>query len=72
RFILCAGAGGYSSTRLFETEGTYLAPSEQTPEGVLAHFDEIADISKQCEYQSGSGQGEKFLKKAMAFLKSQA
>jgi NAD(P)-dependent dehydrogenase (short-subunit alcohol dehydrogenase family) len=72
RFILCAGAGGYSSTRLFETEGTYLAPSEQTPEGVLAHFDEISDISKQCEYQSGSGQGEKFLKKAMAFLKSQA
>jgi NAD(P)-dependent dehydrogenase (short-subunit alcohol dehydrogenase family) len=72
RFILCAGAGGYSSTRLFETEGTYLAPSEQTPEGVLAHFDEIADISKQCEYLSGSGQGEKFLKKAMAFLKSQA
>jgi NAD(P)-dependent dehydrogenase (short-subunit alcohol dehydrogenase family) len=71
RFILCAGAGGYSSTRLFETEGTYLAPSEQTPEGVLAHFDEISDISKQCEYQSGSGQGEKFLKKAMAFLKSQ-
>jgi NAD(P)-dependent dehydrogenase (short-subunit alcohol dehydrogenase family) len=72
RFILCAGAGGYASTRLFETEGTYLAPSEQTPEGVVAHFDEIADTSKQCEYKSGSGQGEKFLTKAMAFLKSQA
>jgi NAD(P)-dependent dehydrogenase (short-subunit alcohol dehydrogenase family) len=72
RFILCAGAGGYSSTRLFETEGTYLAPGEQTPEGVLAHIDEISDTSKQCEYKSGSGQGEKFLTKAMAFLKSQA
>jgi len=72
RFILCAGAGGYSSTRLFETEGTYLAPSDQTPEGVLAHINEISDTSKQCEYKSGSGQGEKFLTKAMAFLKSQA
>lgn len=72
RFILCAGAGGYASTRLFETEGTYLAPKDQTPEGVLAHFDEISDTSKQCEYKSGSGQGEKFLTKAMAFLKSQA
>ena len=72
RFILCAGAGGYASTRLFETEGTYLAPEDQTPEGVLANFDEISDTSKQCEYQAGSGQGEKFLGKAMAYLKSQA
>ena len=72
RFILCAGAGGYSSTRLFETEGTYLAPEDQTPEGVLANFDEISDISVQKEMKSGSGQGEKFLTKAMAFLKSQS
>jgi len=72
RFILCAGAGGYASTRLFETEGTYLAPNDQTPEGVLSKFDEISDTSVQKEMKSGSGQGEKFLTKAMAFLKSQA
>jgi len=72
RFILCAGAGGYASTRLFETEGTYLAPKDQTPEGVLSKFDEISDTSVQKEMKSGSGQGEKFLTKAMAFLKSQA
>jgi len=72
RFILCAGAGGYASTRLFETEGTYLAPADQTPEGVLSKFDEISDTSVQKEMKSGSGQGEKFLTKAMAYLKTQA
>jgi len=72
RFILCAGAGGYASTRLFETEGTYLAPKDQTPEGVLSKFDEISDTSVQKEMKSGSGQGEKFLTKAMAYLKTQA
>jgi len=38
----------------------------------LANFDEISDISVQKEMKSGSGQGEKFLTKAMAFLKSQS
>jgi nucleoside-diphosphate-sugar epimerase len=68
RLILAAGAGGYSSTRLFETEGVFLPPEYQTPEGVEAAFDQINDTSNQEEYLVGSKQGEKFLTKAMAYL----
>lgn len=32
RLILCAGAGGYAATRIFETDGIYLSPEDQTPE----------------------------------------
>lgn len=32
RYILCAGSGGFSSTKLFETEGIFLPEAEQTPE----------------------------------------
>jgi NAD(P)-dependent dehydrogenase (short-subunit alcohol dehydrogenase family) len=70
RLILAAGAGGYSSTRLFETEGVFLPPEDQTPEGVQAAYGKINDTSKQDEYTAGSKQGEKFLTKAMAYLKN--
>ena len=70
RYILCAGAGGYSSTRLFETDGTYLPPDLQTPESVFNHWQEISDVENQIELKSGNGQAEKFLSKAMAHLKS--
>ncbi len=70
RFILCAGAGGYASTSLFETQGIFLGPDQQTPEDVAANLDKISDTTDQCQYASGSGQGEKFLGKAMAFLKN--
>jgi len=72
RLILAAGAGGYASTRLFETDGVFLPADKQTPEDVTAAYDQINDTSKQEAFISGSGQGEKFLKKAMAYLKSQA
>jgi len=71
RFILCAGAGGYASTRLFETDGVYLSPEQQTPEAVVANWDGISDVGNQSALKSGSKQGEKFLTKAMAFVKSQ-
>jgi NAD(P)-dependent dehydrogenase (short-subunit alcohol dehydrogenase family) len=70
RLILAAGAGGYSSTRLFETEGVFLPPEQQTPEGVQAAYGRINDTSQQDEYTAGSKQGEKFLTKAMTYLKS--
>jgi NAD(P)-dependent dehydrogenase (short-subunit alcohol dehydrogenase family) len=70
RYILCAGAGGYSSTRLFETEGVFLPPTQQTPELVLKNWDGISNIEHQKELTSGSGQAEKFLGKAMAHIKA--
>lgn len=71
RFILCAGAGGYASTRLFETDGIFLSEEQQIPENVIAGIDTISDISTQKTLASGAGQTEKFLTKAMAFLESQ-
>jgi NAD(P)-dependent dehydrogenase (short-subunit alcohol dehydrogenase family) len=41
RTILCAGAGGYARTHIYETDGIYLPPEEQSPENVRAHIDAI-------------------------------
>ncbi len=69
RTILCAGAGGYAATHIYETEGLYLAPAEQTPEMVMALLDEIRDEIGQKELTTGAQQTEKFLHKAMISLK---
>ena len=71
RFILCAGAGGYASTRLFETDGVFLPAEQQSPESILENWEQISNTDNQKEMQSGNGQGEKFLSKAMAYIKSQ-
>lgn len=70
RMILCAGAGGYASARLFETDGIFLAPDQQTPEQVLAHWDAVNDTGHQAELVSGMKQSEKFLTKAFAFVQA--
>ncbi|MEX1670966.1 SDR family NAD(P)-dependent oxidoreductase [Zhongshania guokunii] len=70
RQILCAGAGGYASARLVETDGIFLSAEEQTPESVAAQWQAVNDISTQQELESGMKQSEKFLSKAMAKLKS--
>ncbi|WP_101756638.1 SDR family NAD(P)-dependent oxidoreductase [Oceanicoccus sp. KOV_DT_Chl] len=70
RMILCAGAGGYASTRLFETEGTFLPAEKQTPEKVLENWAAINDASNQSELASGLKQSEKFLDKASAYTQT--
>lgn len=70
RMILCAGAGGYASSRIFETDGVYLPPEEQTPEAVLGQWDAINDTRKQAPIEAGMKQSEKFLLKAQAYLES--
>ncbi len=67
--ILCAGGGGYASTRLFETDGVFIAPGQQTPEEVLRLWDQINDTSDQTALEVGPQQPEKFLKKAAAALR---
>lgn len=69
RQILCAGAGGYATTRLFESDGIYLKPDEQTPENIMARMDAINSTEGQAELAHGGKQTEKFLLKAMAALK---
>ena len=68
RVVLCAGAGGYAATKIYETEGIYLPPEQQTPEGVAANFDAIISGEGQKEFQQGGEQGIKFLTKAAAHL----
>ncbi len=70
RHILCAGAGGYASTRLFETDGIFLPVEQQTAEDVLANWDRVNDTSNQTALESGAKQTEKFLAKAMAHLQA--
>jgi len=71
RFILCAGAGGYSSASIFETEGCFIPQAEQNPETVREHWHELTAQDNQAALTSGSKQGEKFVMKAMAFMKLQ-
>ncbi|MCJ8321711.1 MAG: SDR family NAD(P)-dependent oxidoreductase [Colwellia sp.] len=71
RFILCAGAGGYSSASIFETEGCFIPPNTQNPETVRQHWPELTAQDNQAALASGAKQGEKFVMKAMAFMKSQ-
>ena len=64
RTILSAGAGTFAVARIYETAGVSLLPDEVTPEGVAAHWDEIAATEGQAELQMGGQQTEKFVIKA--------
>ena len=61
RLIVCAGAGGYAATKVFETSGIHLAPNEQTAENVMINLDKIRDSINQEEYTSGGQQTMKFV-----------
>ncbi|AZG36189.1 MULTISPECIES: SDR family NAD(P)-dependent oxidoreductase [Shewanella] len=71
RFILCAGAGGYSSACIFETEGCFIPKTSQNPETVRQNWALLTAQENQQSLLSGAKQGEKFVMKAMAFMKSQ-
>jgi NAD(P)-dependent dehydrogenase (short-subunit alcohol dehydrogenase family) len=64
RTILCAGAGGYAATRIYETPGVYLPPEQQTPEAVAANFAAITAAEGQDEFHEGGRQTFKFIQYA--------
>ena len=64
RLILCAGAGGYASTHVYETDGIFLPPEDQQPEVILARLAEINDRNGEEEYSQGFKQTYKFVGKA--------
>lgn len=68
RTILCAGAGGYASTQILETDGVYLAPEDQTPENVRANMDAIRDLDGAQAFTMGGDQTNKFVAKALKHL----
>lgn len=61
RTLLCAGAGGYAVTKVFETSGVNFAEGEQTAENIAKHWDKITDQEGMEEFTNGGQQGAKFL-----------
>jgi NAD(P)-dependent dehydrogenase (short-subunit alcohol dehydrogenase family) len=68
RLILCAGAGGFAAAHLYETEGIYLAPPEQSPEQVLSAMDRINAREGEQELTQGFKQTHKMVGKAAKAL----
>ena len=68
RAILGCGAGGYARAVIKETEGIYLSPEQQTPENILAKWDELENESNSKELKAGWMQTNKYVAKAAAFL----
>ena len=61
RMIMCAGAGGYSETKVFETSGINLSEGAQTAENVAKFIDQIRNTDDMEEFTNGGQQGAKFL-----------
>jgi len=70
RTILCAGAGGYARTHIYETDGIFLAPEDQTPENVRANMKAIENTDNQKMLVGGFQQTDKFVAKASAHFKN--
>ena len=68
RTIIAAGAGCYSLVTIHETQGAWLAPEEQTPEGIAANWDAIAATEGEAMPQAGFEQTVKFTGMAAAGL----
>ncbi|MFT7289080.1 MAG: NAD(P)-dependent dehydrogenase (short-subunit alcohol dehydrogenase family) [Halieaceae bacterium] len=68
RTILCAGAGSFAVAKIVETEGCWLNPEEQTPEGIAAHWDSITAPEGERALQAGFEQTGKMLVQAAAGL----
>ena len=68
RMILCAGAGGYATTQIFETDGIFLPPEQQTPENVRAQLEQVCDRSNEKKLTAGFEQTNKFVGKALKHL----
>ncbi|MEY4255711.1 MAG: hypothetical protein RLZZ141_938 [Pseudomonadota bacterium] len=61
--ILTAGAGAFALSRIFETEGVYLAEGGLSVEEVAANWEKISDTDGQKAYFAGGEQGQKFFRK---------
>jgi NAD(P)-dependent dehydrogenase (short-subunit alcohol dehydrogenase family) len=66
--IICAGAGAYSVAKIVETDGVWLSPEEQTPEGIAANWEAITSPAGEAQPQAGFEQTVKFTGKAMTGL----
>ena len=72
KFILCAGAGGYASSHLYETKGIYLTAEDQTPEMILENWAAMDDATDEERITQALQQTGKFIKAALADMDSKA
>ena len=70
RTILSAGAGGYALATIYETDGIFLMPDQQTPEAIRDNWHALSSTDNQQTLASGVKQSEKFLGKAMAAMQA--
>jgi NAD(P)-dependent dehydrogenase (short-subunit alcohol dehydrogenase family) len=68
RTIMAAGAGGFSVARIVESAGIWLAPEDQTPEGIAANWDAISSSDGETQPQTGAEQTMKMAGLAMQGL----
>ena len=61
--ILAAGAGAYAVAKIVETESGWLPEGEQTPEGIAAHWDQIAN-GQETQLKAGFEQTFRMVGKA--------
>jgi NAD(P)-dependent dehydrogenase (short-subunit alcohol dehydrogenase family) len=61
RAILCAGAGGFARTMIYETQGVHIPEAERTPEAVAAQFAQISDPGDQQMLTGAFQQTNKFV-----------
>jgi NAD(P)-dependent dehydrogenase (short-subunit alcohol dehydrogenase family) len=61
--ILTAGAGVFSVAKIYETEGAYLKEGGISAEEVRDNWARINDATGQEAYETGNGQGGKFMRK---------
>ncbi|MCA0873355.1 SDR family NAD(P)-dependent oxidoreductase [Seohaeicola saemankumensis] len=64
RTILCAGAGCFAQTKVYETEGILLEGADNTPEAVAAKFDQVGASEGQRELTDAFAQTRKYARKA--------
>jgi NAD(P)-dependent dehydrogenase (short-subunit alcohol dehydrogenase family) len=72
KFVLCAGAGGYASSHLYETKGIYLTAEDQTPEMILENWAAMDDATDEERITQALQQTGKFIKAALADMDSKA
>jgi len=68
RTILCAGAGGYATANMYETDGIFVPKENQNPDEIVSKWDALSDTTGHKALESGGKQTEKFVMKAMAAL----
>lgn len=68
RTILCAGAGSFAATKIYETDGFAIKLDELSAEAVMENWSAVVDTADQKEFTNGGEQSVKFVTKAAELL----